>query len=236
MLETLYLVLKDDLVYYPPVLSILHVCAEAGRPVVFIGNYADDEGRRRLETAGVTFCPVVRLSDRAPLWRKLAEKLRFRRQVYKYLNVSGAEPQSRVWLFHSETFCLLHRLTDHYRVIFHPLEFTRPVADWKYRLLSPSLNLARAVRKVHRVVCCEYNRAQLTRGVFALDRLPAVLPNKLYVPGTDDDTPPADRRAADVGRPAAPSGWQARYTLSRRVPQPRAETRRVLRGRPLHAT
>ena len=46
MLETLYLVLKDDLVYYPPVLSILHVCAEAGRPVVFIGNYADDEGLR----------------------------------------------------------------------------------------------------------------------------------------------------------------------------------------------
>ena len=66
MLETLYLVLKDDLVYYPPVLSILHVCAEAGRPVVFIGNYADDEGRRRFEAAGVTFCPVVRLSDHAP--------------------------------------------------------------------------------------------------------------------------------------------------------------------------
>lgn len=189
MLETLYLVLKDDLVYYPPVLSILHVCAEAGRPVVFIGNYADDEGRRRLEATGVTFCPVVRLSDRAPLWRKLAEKLRFRRQVYKYLRMSGAGSQSRVWLFHSETLCLLHHLTDRHCVIFHPLEFTHPVADWKYRLLSPSLNLARAVRKVHRVVCCEYNRAQLTRGVFALDRLPAVLPNKLYVPGTDDDIP-----------------------------------------------
>ena len=41
MLETLYLVLKDDLVYYPPVLSILHVCAEAGRPVVFIGDRCD---------------------------------------------------------------------------------------------------------------------------------------------------------------------------------------------------
>lgn len=31
------------------------------------------------------------------------------------------------------------------------------------------------------MVCCEYNRAQITKGMFALEQMPYVLPNKMYM-------------------------------------------------------
>ena len=192
--KTIYFILKDDLVYYPPVLSILKVSTELGWHAVFIGNYADDMQKKQLEAKGVLFKPTVKMSDTASMPKKLIEKLRFRTQVYKYLNELAVTASDYVWLFHSETLCLLHKLVGRYRVIYHPLEFTLPKADWKYRLLSPSLNLSETVRQACKVVCCEYNRAQLTKGIFALDKLPYVLPNKMYVPDEEESAFPSDIR------------------------------------------
>ena len=192
MKKRIYLILKDDLVYYPPVISIINVCVELGYHVIFIGNYADQVQQKYLENEGVVFKSTVKMNDYAPVFKKMFEKLQFKKQVFKYLKESEVSVNDYVWLFHSETLCLLHKLVDHYRVIFHPLEFTLPVANWKYRLLSPSLNLARTVRKAVKVVCCEYNRAQLTRGIFALDQLPYVLPNKMYMSHAEESGIPAD--------------------------------------------
>lgn len=197
--KTIYFILKDDLVYYPPVLSILKVSTELGWHAVFIGNYADDMQKKQLEAKGVLFKPTVKMSDTASMPKKLIEKLRFRTQVYKYLNELAVTASDYVWLFHSETLCLLHKLVERYRVIYHPLEFTLPKADWKYRLLSHSLNLSETVRQACKVVCCEYNRAQMTKGIFALDKLPYVLPNKMYVPDEEESRFPV--RYPETGQP-----------------------------------
>lgn len=191
-MRTIYLVLKDDLVYYPPVISIINVCVEFGYRIVFIGNYADKIQKERLEAKGVVFKSTVKMSDHDSLPKKLMTKLLFKNQVFKYLHELKKEGTDYVWLFHSETLCLLHKLVDRYRVVFHSLEFTSPVANWKYKLLNPSLNLAEVVRKTFKVVCCEYNRAQLTRGIFALDKLPYVLPNKMYISDKEIENVPTD--------------------------------------------
>ena len=180
-MNTIYLILKDDLVYYPPVLSIIYVLLEMNYKVVYIGNYTDEDRKRDLEKRGVLFIPTVKLTDDGSLFKKLMQKLAFKKQVSNYLKTAGISTNDYVWLFHTETLCLLHKTVNYYRVIFHPLEFTLPVASWKYKVLSPSLNLAESVRRASKVVCCEYNRAQITKGMYALERMPFVLPNKMYM-------------------------------------------------------
>ncbi len=180
-MRTIYLILKDDLIYYPPVLSIMKVLFELGYKVVYIGNYADKGQKKNLEKQGVLFKPTVKLFDSNSLFKKLVMKLRFKNQVNKYLKAECISPSDYVWLFHTETLCLLNDLVDRYRVIFHPLEFTQSVANWRYRVLNPFLNLADTVRKSTKVVCCEYNRAQITKGIYSLEQMPYVLPNKMYV-------------------------------------------------------
>lgn len=192
MKSSIYFILKDDLIYYPPVLSIINVCVQLGYHITFIGNYSDDTQKKSLEKREVLFSPTIKMNDHGPMIQKLFEKIQFKRQVFKYLNASKVSEKDYIWLFHTETLCLLHKLVHRYRVIFHPLEFTGTTANWKYRLLSPSLDLAATVRKAAKVICCEYNRAQLTRGIFDLEQMPYVLPNKMYIPKEEETRYPAD--------------------------------------------
>lgn len=180
-MSTVYLILKDNIMYYPPVLSIINVLLELKYRVVHIGNYTDKEQKKQLEERGAIFKSTIKLDDNVSLLKKLAMKLEFKRQVTSYLEIETISKEDYVWLFHTETLCLLNDLVDRYRVVFHPLEFTQPVASWKYKVLTPSLNLAATVKKTAKVVCCEYNRAQITKGMFALEQMPYVLPNKMYM-------------------------------------------------------
>ncbi len=48
----------------------------------------------------------------------------------------------------------------------------------RYRLLSFSLNYKLVLQIASKVVCCEYNRAHITKSFFQLEDLPLVIPNK----------------------------------------------------------
>lgn len=180
-MRSVYFILKDDMIYYPPVISIIDVCLDLGYAVTYIGNYSDEIGRSKLKSRGVVFLSTIKLNDNSSMLKKLIDKIRFRRQVYLYLKEVNISNNDYVWLFHTETLCLLNKLTSLYRVIFHPLEFTEYNANWKYKVLSPFINLPKVIRKAAKVVCCEYNRAQITKGILALDKLPYVLPNKMHM-------------------------------------------------------
>lgn len=191
-MRTIYLILKDDIIYYPPVLSIINVLVELGCKVVHIGNYTDEEQKKQLEKRGVIFRSTIKMDDNSSLLKKLIMKLRFKKQVNTYLKTENISDDDYIWLFHTETLCLLNDLVDRYHVIFHPLEFTQPVASWKYKILSPSLNLAVIIKKAAKVVCCEYNRAQITKGIFSLEKMPYVLPNKMYIANEELNEIPKD--------------------------------------------
>lgn len=198
-MSTVYLILKDDIIYYPPVLSIINVLLELKYKVVYIGNYIDEEQKKQLEVRGAIFRPTVRMKDDASLLKKLTMKLKFKKQVIDYLETETISEDDYIWLFHTETLCLLNYLVERYRVVFHPLEFTQPVANWRYKVLTPSLNLAAIVRKAAKVVCCEYNRAQITKGMFSLEQMPYVLPNKMYM--TNDELTDIPEDVQDLVNP-----------------------------------
>jgi glycosyltransferase involved in cell wall biosynthesis len=54
--------------------------------------------------------------------------------------------------------------------------------------------MARSCKLADKIVCCEYNRAHITKGLFQLDSLPFVLPNKVYIDDNELDYIPNDVR------------------------------------------
>lgn len=48
------------------------------------------------------------------------------------------------------------------------------------------------MKKALKVVCCEYNRAQITKGIYQLKDLPLVLPNKVIVDESELSKVPMD--------------------------------------------
>ena len=86
-MSTVYLILKDDIMYYPPVLSIINVLLELKYRVVHIGNYTDKEQKKQLEERGAIFKSTIKLDDNVSLLKKLAMKLEFKRQVTSYLEI-----------------------------------------------------------------------------------------------------------------------------------------------------
>lgn len=188
-MKTIYFVLKDDLIFYPPVLSIINVCLELGWNIVYVGHYSDSRGKCELEENGVAFKPTIALTDQGSIIKKLIEKIQFRKQVYHCLNEGNVSSDDYVWIFHTETLSLLNLLPKKHHVIFHPLEFNECRTNWKYRLLSPSLDLPAVIHQCKKIVCCEYNRAQILKGLLELERLPFVLPNKMYIEKSDETVP-----------------------------------------------
>lgn len=180
-MKRIFIVLKEDIIDFPPVLSIISILAENSCKVYHLGTYSDKEGRKRLEEKGVEFIQMPRYNGKATPLIKMYSQIRFRNELKKNLKDSHLEKEDVVWLIQAETVFLLGSLVKKYTTICHALEFFDQNIGWKYRLLSPRLDLAWTLQHAHKVVCCEYNRAQIEKGIFQLQELPIILPNKIVV-------------------------------------------------------
>lgn len=175
-----FIVLREDVVHYPPVLTIFNVLVNMGFKVLHIGVYSDVTGRKYYEDKGVEFLPTISCNGKASFPVKLYEKNKFRRQVRKHLKASKGDKEDYLWIMQESTVCLLHDIIPHYRTILHFFEFTTGV-NWKYRLMNPGFDLRKSILAARNTVCCEYNRAQIMKGMLQLPTLPIVLPNKILV-------------------------------------------------------
>lgn len=180
-MNNIYLILKEDIVHFPPVLSIIQsLLNDGGYNIVFLGNYTDSENKAKYISKGVEFPPVAVYNVDGNAINKFLQMKRFKRDVQLYLK-SHYKNGDKVWIMHAETICLLSDIVEKYDTILHFFEYVDPQISWKYRLLNPGFNMAETCKKAQKVVCCEYNRAHITKGLFQLDNLPVILPNKFFV-------------------------------------------------------
>ena len=149
-MRTIYLVLKEDIVYFPPILTIINILCDLGYSVVHLGTYSDDEGRELLEKKGAAFISMPAYNGRANPLSKFISQLKFRREVVRYLASAKIDSDDRVWLAQIETIYLLHNLVNRYPVILHPLEYADANVKWSYRFISPFLNLTKTFQKAPR--------------------------------------------------------------------------------------
>ncbi|MFR5758738.1 MAG: hypothetical protein ACLUE2_12560 [Bacteroides cellulosilyticus] len=73
-----------------------------------------------------------------------------------------------LWLLHSETVSLFSGVLERYDTIAHLFEFKNPSQKWAYKLLNPFSSFEANLKKSKRVICCEYNRAHITKAIYNL--------------------------------------------------------------------
>ena len=181
IMNKIVIVLKEDIIEYPPVISILNLLSDTPYEIYFLGTYTDVKGKKSLKDKGIKFVDMPPYDGKANKVKKMMLQIEFRKQVMNSLSKIQLAKDDVLWLIQAETIYLLSSLVKKYKTICHFLEFADNKVDWKYRLLNPRLDLADTLQHAYRVVCCEYNRAQIAKGIFQLDCLPVVLPNKMVI-------------------------------------------------------
>lgn len=187
------LIIKEDIKLFPPVLTIISALLSLGRKVSVVGHYSDSAQLESLRARGVDFHDTGLYDVYSSLPSKLKGNVLFRRRVRKILDSMNLEGEEYyLWIFQEKTISLLHKFVERHPVILHPLEFTGRKIKLFYRLLSPGYDPAKTYQAARKVVNCEYNRAQITKGLFNLERLPYILPNKMMVDEEALLNPPAE--------------------------------------------
>ncbi len=181
MTKRVFTIIKEDLIYFPPATSLIRALLDLNIKVVHIGYYSDQAQREELEKGGATFVDLIRYNKTDSLYNKLIKQIKFKKDVIRYLSLANITSEDYVWILNAETVCLLSTIVGKYRTILQFYEFQNPVFNWKYLLMNPTYNYVKTLHKAEKIVHCEYNRAQISKGLYDLDTLPFVLPNKPYI-------------------------------------------------------
>lgn len=168
-----------DIKLFPPVISICNILSELNYEIVYIGGCSDMNTEKVLmERNHVRFY-------KTPLYggngmQRIIQQWKYRRYVLEMLKNEYVKETTYLWLLHSETVSLFSAYLDKYDVISHLFEFKNPTQKIAYRLLNPCYPFEKNLKKSKKIICCEYNRAHITKAIYNLEKLPYILPNKPY--------------------------------------------------------
>lgn len=180
------IIMRNDLIGYPPTISLIKVLLSLGKKVVYVGLYSDTEGKKEFESAGVEFVPIVypnsNYSDNKILniFKIIRWQIRYKRKMKKYLSTIGNDEDTLIWFVFSDAAALIGKNLRSHRYLIHFYEFENPCLTWKNRLVSPTYNARKLLLGAKATVHCEYNRAMIMNGINGIVNPTFILPNKPY--------------------------------------------------------
>lgn len=184
MKSKIHIIMKHNLVSYPPMQSLLVAMRELGKEVVFVGQCSDSNQKSYYEEMGVSFEPIIYTPYTQP-YKILYEQKRYGKKISQYLKKSYSKTSDIIWFEYSDLSYFMHSILKDTDYLIHFYEFFNIKMSWKYQLMYPSYNMVKFVQRAKAVIHCEYNRAHITRGLCGLKELPFVLPNKPYPDNRD---------------------------------------------------
>lgn len=176
-MKTHILIFEHDLIKYPPILSLINFLFKKGEKIVFIGDCHDASFIDEFRKKGGEFYKVIHNQTNDSIINKTANYFRFKKRAYSIVkNFEGKD--TKLWLLGEKSTWLMHDLTFRFSTNIYLFEIPSFKVSRRYLLLSPSLNYGATLRRASKVICCEYNRAHITRSYFHLRVLPTIIPNK----------------------------------------------------------
>lgn len=179
---------KDDLVKYPPTISLINILIKMKVEIVCIGIYSDDERRAAFEAAGVKFIPIYReikdvSKNRRVNWICLLWRMyKYTSKMKQVLSSSEISKDDLIWFVYSNTIGYLQKYIERFEYVVQFYEFENFALDGKERFLHPSYDVKRFLTKAKALVHCEYNRAIITNGLYGVNKRFFILPNKPFNP------------------------------------------------------
>lgn len=174
------IVMHNDLMDYPPMISLIDIMKELGEDIVYIGHYTESPTTQRFEQMGIKLIKLGCIRKESDFYN-LRLYRNYKKNLFTQLENLHLSSSDLVWYIYSYTANAVHEIVAHYRYVIHYFEYTSQKYSWKYRLLYPSYNQTEFAKGAIGIVHCEYNRAQIFRAINGLDKSPFVIPNKPYV-------------------------------------------------------
>lgn len=104
---------------------------------------------------------------------------------------------SLIWVFSVVSLKYLGNRLLKKKYVLHLFELVEKL-NVITKLPIPKVNIGKFCRCAYRVVECEYNRAHITKTWFGLDKLPTVLPNKLFMAQEPDYKDRIEKPVLDI--------------------------------------
>ena len=186
--KRVFIIMQMDLIYYPPALTLIKTLCDLKYMPIYVGEYSDEKQKSELTKRGVRFIDAPKFNPKASLLKKWVTYIRYKHFVYRILETYETNDRDEVWLLNDGRVLLLlvlDKIVKKYKTVVQLYEFSLFKYSWKHRLLNPFFNAQKTLQQAHKVVCCEYNRAQIEKNIFQLNKTPHILPNKPYEEETD---------------------------------------------------
>ena len=172
--------MHSDIMNYPPMISLIDILKELGEDIVYIGAYSDTPTTRRFKEIGVEFVNIVRRKSDSKL-SILKAMFDYRRKLASFLNSRNLSKDDILWYVFCDSAPAVYDIIAKHRYIVHYYEFDRLQFNWQFRILYPSFNHEKFAKGALTTIQCEYNRAQIFRGLLGLNYVPDIIPNKPYI-------------------------------------------------------
>ena len=123
MVNRIIIIPKDDLVKYPPTISLINVLLNMGKEIVCVGRYTDEKGRMQLVNRGVKFVNIYReIKDesryRIVNWLTIIKRmLRYKKEMRSFFDTADISEDDLVWFIYSNAIAYLQpfmeKMQDH---------------------------------------------------------------------------------------------------------------------------
>lgn len=180
------IIMRNDLVGYPPTISLIKTLLDIGVEVVYVGMYSDVEGKASLEKRGVEFVPIIYPNNNFShnkilnYIKILYWQFRYKQNIKKYLSSIDRSGDELIWFVFSDAASLVCKYIMAHPYLVHFYEFDNPNLTWKNRFLNLSYKASDFLNGAHAIIHCEYNRAMIFNGLNGVKRTSYILPNKPY--------------------------------------------------------
>jgi glycosyltransferase involved in cell wall biosynthesis len=178
--------MRNDLVKYPPTISLIKILLQLGVEVTYVGKYSDFDGKRDFENRGVHFVPIVYENKDVSKIRIINHiaivywQLMYKYKMRKFLNSYNITEKELIWFIYSDAAAFLQNTLEKFNYLIHFYEFENFSLGFKGKLLHPRYNAKRFFSRAIKTIHCEYNRALITNGLYGLNTEPCILPNKPF--------------------------------------------------------
>lgn len=169
------LIQVDSILVYPPTLSLIHELVKVGADVTVLTTVVNDQ----LKVVLPKQVNIVKIGKdytykTSPLL-KLKDLFAVRKNIWIYIN-QHYDNDTLLWVMSNITVKHMGMKLMNYRYNLHLFELVERVSYIGKHTFG--LNLAKLANAAHKVIVCEYNRAQITQAWFKLKELPLVISNK----------------------------------------------------------
>lgn len=175
------LIFKNDLAKYPPLITIIEILLKHKFKVTYIGFCGDNELTQNLIDKGLVYFQAIKDEVESCTLVKFVRFLKYRSRVYNLLS-KISNTKSQIWIFGVQNIWVLHKAIFKYNSILYLFELPDFKIPINYRFFCSNSTYRHCLSYEHtKVVCCEYNRAHITKSYFSIPKLPYIIPNKPIV-------------------------------------------------------